>query len=94
MKNNDYKIIPVKTGYIKPDESYDIIIENSKDLLEDEDFLVISETPIAISQGRLVDEALFKPSLLSIFLQMSGQNISGVIYWDLFLELKKEQLKI
>lgn len=93
MKNNDYKIIPVKTGYIKPDESYDIIIENSKDLLEDEDFLVISETPIAISQGRLVDEALFKPSLLSIFLaDVWSKYIWGYLLGPLF-GIKKRTVK-
>lgn len=81
MKAEDYEIIPVKTGYIKPNESYDIIIENSKDLLEDGDFLVISETPIAISQGRLVDETLFKPSLLSIFLA----DIWSKYIWGYFL---------
>mgnify|MGYP000945579372 CR=1 FL=1 len=68
MSTPEYYVIPVKTGYIKPNESYDVIIESAKDFLEDGDFLVISETPIAISQGRLVDEALFKPSILSIFL--------------------------
>lgn len=93
MKNKDYKIIPVKTGYIKPDESYDIIIENSKDLLEDEDFLVISETPIAISQGRLVDEALFKPSLLSIFLaDVWSKYIWGYLLGPLF-GIKKRTVK-
>jgi len=68
MKTSEYKIIPVKTDYIKPNESYDIIIDNAIDIVEDGDFLVISETPIAISQGRLVDESLFKPSILAIFL--------------------------
>ena len=68
MKTPKYKIIPVKTGYIKPNEPYDVIIDNAKDLLEDGDYLVISETPIAISQGRLVDESSFKPSYLAIFL--------------------------
>jgi len=70
MKNIKYKIIPIKTGYIKPNEPYDVIIDHSKDLLEDGDFLVISETPIAISQGRLVDESEFKPSIISIFLYL------------------------
>jgi F420-0:gamma-glutamyl ligase-like protein len=68
MKTPEYEIIPVKTGYIKPNEPYDIIIDNAMNLLEDGDFIVISETPIAISQGRLVDESSFKPSYLSIFL--------------------------
>ena len=81
MKTKEYMIIPVKTGYIKPNEPYDVIIENSKDLLEDGDFLVISETPIAISQGRLVDEAGFKPSLLSFFLA----DIWSKCIWGYFI---------
>ncbi|MTK63700.1 MAG: gamma-glutamyl ligase [Methanobacterium sp.] len=64
----EYRTIPVNTGYIKPNESYDIIIDNAAALLEDGDFLVISETPISVSQGRLVDESKFKPSILSILL--------------------------
>jgi len=60
--------IPVKTSYIKPKESYGIIIDNAAKLLEDGDFLVISETPISVSQGRLVDESKFKPSVLSTVL--------------------------
>ena len=93
MKNTKYKIIPIKTGYIKPNESYDIIIDNSKDLLEDGDFLVISETPIAISQGRLVDESEFKPSLLAIFLA----DIWSKYIWGYFLGsllgIKKRTIK-
>lgn len=64
----EYITIPVKTGYIKPKESYRIIIDRAANLLEDGDFLVISETPISVSQGRLVDESRFKPSVLSIIL--------------------------
>lgn len=93
MKNTKYKVIPIKTGYIKPNESYDIIIENSKDLLEDGDFLVISETPIAISQGRLVDESEFKPSIISIFLA----DIWSKYIWGYFLGpilgIKKRTIK-
>jgi F420-0:gamma-glutamyl ligase-like protein len=65
---NDYIAIPVYTGYIKPGESYDIIIENSLDMLEEDDFLVVSETPLAISQGRIIDESIFEPSISSIVL--------------------------
>ena len=60
----DYITIPVKTGYIKPNEPYNIIIERAADSLEDGDFLVISETPISVSQGRLIDESKFKPTLV------------------------------
>jgi F420-0:gamma-glutamyl ligase-like protein len=66
--DKDYIVIPVYTGYIKPGESYDIIIKNSLDILEEDDFLVVSETPLAISQGRIVDESLFKPSISSFIL--------------------------
>jgi F420-0:gamma-glutamyl ligase-like protein len=57
-----YKTIPIHTNYIKPNQPYDIIIDALEDRVEDNDFLVISETPIAISQGRIVDESQFKPS--------------------------------
>jgi F420-0:gamma-glutamyl ligase-like protein len=39
-----------------------VILKSAQGLLEEDDFLVISETPLAISQGRLVDESTFKPS--------------------------------
>ncbi len=67
-KGIEYTAIPVKTGYIKPNEPYDIIVEHAADLLEDGDFLVISETPISVSQGRLIDESDFQPSILSFLL--------------------------
>lgn len=90
---NEYDIIPVKTGYIKPGESYDVIIENSKDLLQDGDYLVISETPISISQGRVVDESKFKPSLLAIFLaDIWAKYIWGYILGPL-LKIKKRTIK-
>ncbi len=64
----EYITIPITTGYIKPNEPYDKIIQNAKYLLEEGDFLVISETPISISQGRLVDESEFQASILSFLL--------------------------
>jgi F420-0:gamma-glutamyl ligase-like protein len=63
-----YTLIPVKTNYIKPNEPYDIIIERAAGILQDGDFLVISETPISVSQGRLVDESEFQSSILSFLL--------------------------
>lgn len=62
IPQKSYKTIPVRTNYIKPSQSYDIIIDALEDNVENNDFLVISETPIAISQGRIVDESQFKPS--------------------------------
>jgi F420-0:gamma-glutamyl ligase-like protein len=70
-----------------------VIINNTKDLLENEDILVISETPIAISQGRLVDEASFKPSLLAIFLaDIWSKYIWGYLLGPL-LGIKKRTIK-
>ena len=66
--HESYKVIPIHTNYIKPNQSYDIIIDALEDGVEDNDFLVISETPIAISQGRIVDESRFKPSFAAYLL--------------------------
>lgn len=63
-----YHIIPIETNYIKPNEDLKQIIEPAKELMEDGDYLVIAETPIAISQGRLIDESQYKPGLMAKFL--------------------------
>lgn len=65
---NNYTIIPIETDYIKPNESLDKIINKVITNCQDNDVLVIAETPISVSQGRLVDESNFKPSLKSKFL--------------------------
>lgn len=64
----DYYIIPIETNYIKPNEDLNSIIEPAKKLMEDGDYLVIAETPISVSQGRLVDEANYKPGITAKFL--------------------------
>jgi F420-0:gamma-glutamyl ligase-like protein len=85
--------IPVKTGYIKPEESYGIIIDNAAKLLEDGDFLVISETPISVSQGRLVDESKFKPSVLSTVLaDVWSKYLWGYLLGPLF-RIKSRTIK-
>lgn len=77
--------IPVNTGYIKPNESYDVIIDNAADLLEDDDFLVISETPISVSQGRLVDESEYTPTVMSTILaEVWSKYIWGYLLGPLF----------
>ncbi|MBO5840596.1 MAG: coenzyme F420-0:L-glutamate ligase [Methanobrevibacter sp.] len=63
-----YKVIPIETHYIKPNESIDFMIEDISKLAEEGDYLVIAETPISVSQGRLVDEADYTPSLKATFL--------------------------
>lgn len=61
--NGDYIIIPIETGYIKPNESLDVIIKPAKELMKDNDYLVIAETPVSVSQGRLIDESKYSPSV-------------------------------
>ncbi len=88
-----YRTISVNTDYIKPGDPYDVIIERAAGLLEDGDFLVISETPIAVSQGRVVDEALFEPSLLSFFMaDVWSKYIWGYLLGPLF-RIKKRTIK-
>ena len=63
-----YKVIPIETHYIKPNESIEFMIEDISKLANEGDYLVIAETPISVSQGRLVDEADYTPSLKATFL--------------------------
>ena len=63
-----YKVIPIETHYIKPNESIDFMIDDISKLSNEGDYLVIAETPISVSQGRLVDEADYTPSLKATFL--------------------------
>jgi len=58
----------VKTGYIRPNEGLDELIDKAGPIVEDGDYLVVSETPVAISQGRIVDESQYKPSFLAFLL--------------------------
>ena len=66
--NGDYIVIPIETGYIRPNEDLSAIIEPAKRLMRNGDYLVIAETPISVSQNRLVDESEYTPSLTAKFL--------------------------
>ena len=66
--NGDYIVIPIETGYIKPNENLNSIINPAKELMQDGDYLVIAETPISVSQNRLIDESKYTPSLTAKFL--------------------------
>ena len=68
VMNGDYIVIPIETGYIKPNEDLSAIIEPAKELMKDNDYLVIAETPISVSQNRLIDESEYTPSLTAKFL--------------------------
>ena len=85
LYQEEYTLIPVVTDYIKPNESYDIIIKNAAEFLQEGDFLVISETPISVSQGRLVDESEFQASILSFLLaDVWSKYIWGYILGPIF----------
>jgi len=90
---NEFITLPVYTEYIKPGEAYDSIIESALEFLEEDDFLVISETPLAISQGRLIDEAEFKPSFSAYVLaEVWSKCLWGYIFGPLF-GIKKRTIK-
>ncbi|MGL4669047.1 MAG: coenzyme F420-0:L-glutamate ligase [Methanobacteriaceae archaeon] len=58
----------METSYIEPYEDLNKIIKPVLELINEGDYLVISETPIAISQGRIIDESEYKPSIAAKFL--------------------------
>lgn len=90
---DNYYVIPIETGYIKPNGSLNPIIETATNLMKDGDYLVIAETPISVSQGRLVDEAKYKPSLKAKFLAVIwSKYIWGYILGPL-LKIKKRTIK-
>lgn len=90
---NNYEVIPVKTSYIEPNESLDKLINKAIAYCEDGDYLVIAETPISVSQGRLVDEEDYTPSIKAKFLA----NVWSKYIWGYFLGpllgIKKRTIK-
>lgn len=91
--NGDYMVIPIETGYIKPNEDLNSIINPARKLMQDGDYLVIAETPISVSQGRLIDEADYTPSLTAKFLTtVWSKYLWGYIFGPL-LKIKKRTIK-
>ena len=92
VMNGEYAVIPIETGYIKPNDNLDVIIEPAKELMKDNDYLVIAETPISVSQNRLVDEALYTPSLTAKFLTVVwSKYLWGYVFGPL-LKIKKRTI--
>ncbi len=91
--NGDYVVIPIETGYIKPNDSLDSIIEPAKDLMQDGDYLVIAETPISVSQNRLVDESLYTPSLTAKFLTVVWSKYLWGYVFGPMLKIKERTIK-
>ena len=93
VTNGDFIVIPIETGYIKPNEDLSAIIEPAKRLREDYDYLVLAETPISVSQNRLVDESKYTPSLMAKFLTtVWSKYLWGYVLGPL-LGIKKRTIK-
>jgi F420-0:gamma-glutamyl ligase-like protein len=91
--NGEYITIPIETGYIKPNDSLDCIINPAKELMEDGDYLVIAETPISVSQNRLVDESDYTPSLTAKFLAVVWSKYLWGYVLGPALGIKKRTIK-
>lgn len=93
ITNGDYIVIPIETGYIKPNENLNSIINPAKKIMEDGDYLVIAETPVSVSQGRLVDESRYSPSLKAKFLTtVWSKYLWGYVFGPI-LGIKKRTIK-
>ena len=93
MINGDYIVIPIETGYIKPNDNLDCIIQPARELMKDNDYLVIAETPISVSQNRLVDEAEYSPSLTAKFLTVVWSKYLWGYVLGPILGIKKRTIK-
>ena len=91
--NGDYIVIPIETGYIKPNDNLDCIIQPARELMKDNDYLVIAETPISVSQNRLVDESKYSPSLTAKFLTVVWSKYLWGYVLGPALGIKKRTIK-
>ena len=91
--NGDYIVIPIETGYIKPNDNLNSIIEPAKKLMKDGDYLVIAETLISVSQGRLIDESEYTPSLTAKFLTVVWSKYLWGYILGPILGIKKRTIK-
>lgn len=60
-----YEVIPVICDYIESGEGYDKLIKSVSLLVDDDDILVISETPVSTAEGNLVDESEYDYGITS-----------------------------
>jgi len=93
IETKKYTVIPIETNYIKPNENLDLIINPAIAILNDNDYLVIAETPIAISQGRLIDEVNFEPSIKAKFLSFVWSKYIWGYFLGPVLKIKKRTIK-
>jgi len=94
IESPKYIIIPIETHYIKPNENLDSIIKPAIAISNENDYLVIAETPIAISQGRLVDESKFEPSIKAKFLSIIWSKYFWGYILGPVLKIKKRTTQV
>lgn len=93
VETGKYIVIPIETNYIKPNESLSPMINQATAILNEGDYLIIAETPIAISQGRLVDEMKFEPSIKAKFLAIVWSKYIWGHFLGPILKIKKRTIK-
>ena len=77
-----YKVVAIETDYWKPKDNYNKqIIQAIENIIENGDFLVISEKAISTALGNLIDENKIKPTKLAIFIAKYWMRI----IWPYFL---------
>ena len=71
-----YKALAVKTRYWKPKDDYiQDIIDAITNIVDDGDFVTVSEKAVSTALGNLVDENSIKPSSLARFIAKYGMRI-------------------
>lgn len=80
VNNKNYLRIPIKTKVLNSSDSMESIIDKyAKDMLEKDDIITISESPLAITQGRAVPVKDIKIGIVAKFLwKFVTNNPSGV----------------
>lgn len=63
-----YETIPIKTEYIKPGEGFNKLINAVVNIIEEGDYIIISETPISTAENSLVDESDYTPGIFAYLL--------------------------
>ncbi|MCK4654486.1 MAG: coenzyme F420-0:L-glutamate ligase, partial [Candidatus Cloacimonetes bacterium] len=66
VKNKKYLRLPIKTKILTPeDDMLDIVRDVIKDIIQENDIISISESPLAITQGRAIPVKDIKVGLLA-----------------------------
>ena len=61
-----YKALAIQSRYWRPGDDYIVqLVEAIENVVEDGDYVTVSEKAISTAIGNIVDEKTFKPSLLA-----------------------------